>query len=103
MPLLATNTVILFSQVGKVEKLVKGSGHRQQFIIAELAQEFHQALSGTALLTPVGLGSGADFFNAVVAVLSGESEYALAKQIAQQTYVFSKIRVQFGHGRFLLN
>ena len=83
VPLLAPNTVILFGQVGQVEKLVESPGNRQQFVIAELAQQGFKPLAGTALLAAIGFRRRPDFLDQVEALLPRMLQNALAEQFTQ--------------------
>ena len=100
---LATDAMVLLGQVGQVQKLVERPGNRKQFIIAQLAQQVYKPLPGSAFLAAICLGRRTDFLDQFIAILSWIPPYALAKQFAQHSYVFSEFGMKLSHIDVLLN
>ncbi|MNQ89930.1 hypothetical protein D3C85_1052540 [compost metagenome] len=93
------DAVVLLGDVGQVEELVEGAGHRQQFVIAEpveglveLALTLGRALAG-------GLGALADTLDLVEKGLAQLGADGVAEQLAEQVDILAQARVDFGHFR----
>ena len=100
LPLFAAmNEFVLFSNIGQVQELVEGAGHRQHFIVAQVPQNRAQLFArGT---TAVVLGALTNTFDL------GEKRFAvlvtdrIPQQFTQQVNVIAQACINIGHQQFL--
>ena len=77
----------LFGHVGQVEKLAEGAGHRQQLVIAQVAQGIEQTFPVCLIAFAGGFGQLANGFDLVEEGLSLMILDGLAQQLTQHAYV----------------
>ena len=86
--------LVLLGNVGQVEELVEGTGHRQQFVFLQLVEAGAQFIAGTA---PVSLGAFADLLDLVEEIIAVLLSNGVAQQFTQQVNILTQACIDITH------
>lgn len=77
--------VVLVGDIGEVEELAEGPGHRHELFVTEVVQHRLQLLAGPPAALPGALGQAPDLFNQVEKGLPFRGGDRLPEQPAEET------------------
>ena len=91
--------MILLGDIGQVEKLAKGAGHRQQLVITQPVERVLQQLGPISRATARAFGALANALDLVEEGIAVLLANCIAQQLAEQMNVFAQTRVNLRHVR----
>ncbi|MCY1300307.1 hypothetical protein D9M70_498680 [compost metagenome] len=93
------DAVVLLGDIGQVEELIEGAGHRQQFVVAEPVEGLVELALALGRALARRLGALADALDLVEEGLAQLGADGVAEQLAEQVDILAQARVDFGHFR----